>query len=121
MLGMSAFLIMGGMRQLVMTHELRTSINQKQKEKKALSSKKKELEKAKQNLTNPDYVEYIARGKYLVTKEGEQVFKFQVKTTRPLRSSFLCKIKKCRSTFHIYMVRPMRFERTRALLTTPSK
>ena len=54
MLGMSAFLIMGGMRQLVMTHELRTSINQKQKEKKALSSKKKELEKAKQYLTNPD-------------------------------------------------------------------
>lgn len=34
MLGMSAFLIMGGMRQLAMTHELRTSINQKQKEKK---------------------------------------------------------------------------------------
>lgn len=79
MLGMSAFLIMGGMRQLVMTHELRTSINQKQKEKKALSSKKKELEKAKQNLTNPDYVKYIARGKYLVTKEGEQVFKFPSK------------------------------------------
>ena len=79
MLGMSAFLIMGGMRQLAMTHELRTSINQKQKEKKALSSKKKELEKANQNLTNPDYVEYIARGKYLVTKEGEQVFKFPSK------------------------------------------
>ena len=51
----------------------------KKKEKKELSSKKKELEKAKQNLTNPDYVEYIARGKYLVTKEGEQVFKFPSK------------------------------------------
>ena len=37
------------------------------------------MEKAKQNLTNPDYVEYIARGKYLVTKEGEQVFKFPSK------------------------------------------
>ena len=34
---------------------------------------------SKQNLTNPDYVEYIARGKYLVTKEGEQVFKFPSK------------------------------------------
>ena len=91
MLGMSAFLIMGGMRQLAMTHELRTSINQKQKEKKALSSKKKELEKAKQNLTNPDYVEYIARGKYLVTKEGSKYLNFQVKTTRPLWSSFCAK------------------------------
>ena len=34
------------------------------------------LEETKQKLTNPDYIEYIARGKYLVTKEGEQVFKF---------------------------------------------
>ena len=51
----------------------------KKEEKKNLNSKKKELEKTKQNLTNPDYVEYIARGKYLVTKEGEQVFKFPSK------------------------------------------
>lgn len=79
MLVMSGFLIMGGLQQLSMTHELKSSIVQKEKEKKELSSKKEELEKAKQNLTNPDYVEYIARGKYLVTKEGEQVFKFPSK------------------------------------------
>lgn len=79
MLVMSGFLIMGGLQQLSMTHELKSSIVQKEKGKKELSSKKKELEKAKQNLTNPDYVEYIARGKYLVTKEGEQVFKFPSK------------------------------------------
>lgn len=79
MLVMSGFLIMGGLQQLSMTHELKSSIVQKEKEKKELSSKKKGLEKAKQNLTNPDYVEYIARGKYLVTKEGEQVFKFPSK------------------------------------------
>ena len=79
MLVMSGFLIMGGLQQLSMTHELKSSIVQKEKENKELSSKKKELEKAKQNLTNPDYVEYIARGKYLVTKEGEQVFKFPSK------------------------------------------
>ncbi len=79
MLVMSGFLIMGGLQQLSMTHELKSSIVQKEKEKKELSSKKKELEEAKQNLTNPDYVEYIARGKYLVTKEGEQVFKFPSK------------------------------------------
>ena len=79
MLVMSGFLILGGLQQLSMTHELQSSNVQKEKEKKVLSSKKKELEKAKQNLTNPDYVEYIARGKYLVTKEGEQVFKFPSK------------------------------------------
>ena len=79
MLVMSGFLIMGGIRQLAMTYELKASINQKQKEKKDLSTKKKELEKTKRNLTNPEYVEYIVRGKYLVTKEGEQVFKFPSK------------------------------------------
>lgn len=63
----------------MMTQDLKASIEQKKEEKKNLNSKKKELEKTKQNLTNPDYVEYIARGKYLVTKEGEQVFKFPSK------------------------------------------
>ena len=79
MLVMSGFLIMGGLQQLSMTHELKSSIVQKEKEKKELSSWKKELEKAKQNLTYPDFVDYIARGKYLVRKEGEQVFKFPSK------------------------------------------
>lgn len=79
MLVASAFLIFGGVKQLMMTQDLKASIEQKKEEKKNLNSKKKELEKTKQNLTNPDYVEYIARGKYLVTKEGEQVFKFPSK------------------------------------------
>ena len=79
MLVMSGFLIMGGLQQLSMTHEFKSSIVQKEKEKKAPSSKMFVLAKAKQFLTNPDYVEYIARGKYLVTKEGEQVFKFPSK------------------------------------------
>lgn len=79
MLAASAFLIFVGVKQLMMTQDLKASIEQKKEEKKNLNSKKKELEKTKQNLTNPDYVEYIARGKYLVTKEGEQVFKFPSK------------------------------------------
>ncbi len=79
MLAASAFLIFGGVKQLMMTQDLKASIEQKKEEKKNLNLKKKELEKTKQNLTNPDYVEYIARGKYLVTKEGEQVFKFPSK------------------------------------------
>ena len=41
-----------------------------------LEEKQQELEQIKENLDNPDYIEYIARGKYLVSKEGEQVFKF---------------------------------------------
>ncbi len=41
-----------------------------------VSAQKEELETTKKNLTNPDYIEYLARGKYLVTKDGEQIFKF---------------------------------------------
>ena len=79
MLMLSAVFVLGGLKQISMTQQLRSSIQKKENEKKALTSKKKELEKTKRNLTNPDYVEYIARGKYLVTKGGEQVFKFPSK------------------------------------------
>lgn len=52
----------------IQDNETRASEVQKQKE---------ELETTRQNLTNPDYVEQkVVRGKYLVTREGEQIFKF---------------------------------------------
>lgn len=37
---------------------------------------KEELENTKKNLTNPDYLEFVARGKYHVSRSGEQVFVF---------------------------------------------
>lgn len=57
-------------------NELKDSISEKKETKKSLVAKKKELEQEKKNYTNPEYIEYIARGKYLVTKDGEQVFVF---------------------------------------------
>ena len=41
-----------------------------------LTSQQSELETTRKNLTNPDYLEMIARGKYHVSKNGEQVFVF---------------------------------------------
>lgn len=58
------------------TQDLKGSIHANQEKYVDLKDTKKDLELAKKKLTNPDYVEYLARGKYLVTKEGEQVFKF---------------------------------------------
>lgn len=55
---------------------LENSIEQSNTKLKELKAKQTDLEKKKKNLLDPDYIEYIARGKYLVTKEGEQVFKF---------------------------------------------
>ena len=40
-----------------------------------LSSQKKELSAQKEKLKDPEYVKRYARGKFLVIKKGEQVFK----------------------------------------------
>lgn len=76
LLGMTCFLTWSGIQDLKTTAEIRLSIQQNKKKTQELEEEKSDLEEKKQKLTNPDYIEYIARGKYLVTKEGEQVFKF---------------------------------------------
>lgn len=69
-------MIISGLSELKTMVDIHQSISQTQKKQSTLKSKKKELEKQKKNLSDPEYIEYIARGKYLVTKDGEQVFKF---------------------------------------------
>lgn len=76
MLVISVFLIGSGLKELKTTYDLKRSIAQTKEKTAELKKEKKDLEKKKKNLSDPDYIEYIARGKYLVTKEGEQVFKF---------------------------------------------
>lgn len=70
------YFIFSGLSELKTTLELKRSIAETQAKTTELKKKKKDLETKKKNLSDPDYIEYIARGKYLVTKEGEQVFKF---------------------------------------------
>lgn len=72
----TAFLTWSGIQDLKTTAEIKLSIENNKKKSAELDETQSELEDTKQKLTNPDYIEYIARGKYLVTKEGEQVFKF---------------------------------------------
>ncbi|MBP3852045.1 MAG: septum formation initiator family protein [Erysipelotrichaceae bacterium] len=72
----SGVLIWTGIQELKTTFDLHISIRETEEKNKELKKEKKELEAKKKNLSDPDYIEYIARGKYLVTKEGEQVFKF---------------------------------------------
>lgn len=72
----TAFLTWSGIQDLKTTAEIKLSIEKNKKKSAELDETQSELEDTKQKLTNPDYIEYIARGKYLVTKEGEQVFKF---------------------------------------------
>ena len=56
--------------------EIRQSIEDHEEKAAQLEQRQDDLETTRENLDNPDYIEYIARGRYLVTKEGEQVFKF---------------------------------------------
>lgn len=76
MLVVSVFCLYKGFSTVSTTYEIKQSIEDTKAKTKKLEKKKKELEQTKKNLSDPDYIEYIARGKYLVTKEGEQVFKF---------------------------------------------
>lgn len=76
MLLISTLLIFQGFKVIYTTYSMQKSIEESEKKSLELDEKKEKLEEEKKNLSNPDYIEYIARGKYLVTKQGEQVFKF---------------------------------------------
>ncbi len=65
-----------GAKEIVTHFEITSNIATTKKETEKLKKEKAALKKEKENLSDPDYVEYMARGKYLVSKEGEQVFKF---------------------------------------------
>ncbi len=72
----SGYLIWSGVQDLKTTLDLKSSISENTIISKELADEVSELEQTKKNLTNPDYMKYYARGEYMVTKEGEQVFKF---------------------------------------------
>lgn len=72
----SGLLIWSGVQDLRTTLELKSSISENSAISQELEDEVTELEKTKTNLTNPDYMKYYVRGEYMVTKEGEQVFKF---------------------------------------------
>ena len=76
MLFVSTFLILQGSKVIYTTLSMKKSVKENEEKSLELDKKKEKLEEEKKNLSNPDYIEYIARGKYLVTKQGEQVFKF---------------------------------------------
>lgn len=57
-----------------MTIQLKKEISSSQKMVEDLENQKTSLTKEKANLENPDYVKRFVRGKYLVSKPGEQVF-----------------------------------------------
>lgn len=72
----SALLLLGIYSDVSTTHMLQEEIAENEIIRNEVKAQKENLSTQKERLSNPDYIEYLARGKYLVTKYGEQVFKF---------------------------------------------
>lgn len=70
------FLFWVGLQKVLVTLEINHSIVENQEQSKELTKELDDLKQEKQKLTNPEYLEYLARSKYQLSKEGEQVFKF---------------------------------------------
>ncbi|MEG0468345.1 FtsB family cell division protein [Amedibacillus sp. YH-ame10] len=70
----ACFLIYTAAQDVLMTIKLRKEISASQEMVDELESQKASLTKEKANLENPDYVKRFVRGRYLVSKPGEQVF-----------------------------------------------
>ena len=71
----ACFLIYAASSDLMMKDEITSSEEMID----SLENQKDDLSKEKQNLENPEYVKRFARGKYMVSKPGEQVFKLPAK------------------------------------------
>ena len=57
------------------TFTLRADLKEAEAERDALLREKEKLTEHKEKLSNDDYVIAYARGEYLLTREGEQIFK----------------------------------------------
>lgn len=72
----SAYCIKEVVEEVNTTFALKSDIKIAEKEKADLEEQKALFEKEKSNLNNTDYIVRYARGRYMLTKEGqEQVFK----------------------------------------------
>ena len=70
----ACFLMYTAAQDVFMTIQLKKEISSSQKMVEDLESQKTSLSKEKENLENPEYVKRFVRGKFLVSKPGEQVF-----------------------------------------------
>lgn len=75
----ACFLTYTAGQEFLTTLQLKKDIADAQSIISELDDKQKEYETEKSNLENPDYVKRYARGKYMVSKDGEQVLKLPTK------------------------------------------
>ncbi|MEG0709119.1 MAG: septum formation initiator family protein, partial [Longicatena sp.] len=79
----ACFLIYSAGKDVFMTIKLKNEISSTESLITELEGQKTSLSKEKKNLEDPEYVKRFARGKFMVSKPGEQVFKLPAKNEDP--------------------------------------
>ncbi len=75
MAGISGYLLFCCAQDVVTMFQLKDQIAQNNTQISKLESEQSSLEEQLERLQDPEYLKYMVRGKYLLTKDGEQVFK----------------------------------------------
>ena len=77
MIIIACFLTISSVKEVLITFKLKQDISQTKTDLDELAARQQELEEQKIKFEDPEYVRVYARGKYLLTKEGEMLFKYQ--------------------------------------------
>ncbi len=72
----SGFFLFQSAQEVQTYFSLRTAVQENAVKLEQAAEEQTQLEDQRRNLTNPDYLEFVARGKYHVSRQGEQVFVF---------------------------------------------
>jgi cell division protein DivIC len=74
LIGVSIYLLYSVGRELMTTVELRRQLAEVQEKLEVVQLENEKLNKEKEKLKDPDYVQSYARGNYMLSKDGEQIF-----------------------------------------------
>ena len=74
MIGVSAWLLYSVGREVMTTIELRRQLAEVEEKLEKVQIENERLNKEKEKLKDPDYVQSYARGNYILSKDGEQIF-----------------------------------------------
>ncbi len=74
LIGVSVWLLYSVGREVMTTIELRRQLAEVEEKLQKVQAENERLNKEKEKLKDPDYVQSYARGNYILSKDGEQIF-----------------------------------------------
>lgn len=86
-IGFSIFMVFGVVKEVITTIELKKELAVAQEQLDSLNLENEYLVNQRDKLSDPEYVKSYARGSYMLSKEGEQIFHLPSKSETPATSS----------------------------------